>query len=153
MPAEAAKRWFGNTPPDLSVMARARGTDYIYTFLMKFYADDSRPHGVNNLVLPGTAMPHVLASLQGLQKPVMKTHTGEDGKPVSVVETLEPGDAGAMQPKEYEEFVRDTVNFVEYIGEPVQAKRRNLGVWVILFLLVFTGFAYLLKKEYWKDVK
>ena len=153
MPAEAAKRWFGNTPPDLSLMARARGTDYIYTFLMTFYQDDARPHGVNNLALPGTAMPHVLSSLQGLQKPVMKTHTGEDGKPVSVVEKLEPGDAGALKPEEYAAFVRDTVNFVEYIGEPVQAKRRDLGVWVILFLLVFTGFAYLLKKEYWKDVK
>lgn len=153
MPAEAAKRWFGNTPPDLSLMARARGTDYIYTFLMTFYQDDARPHGVNNLALPGTAMPHVLSSLQGLQKPVMKTHTGEDGKPVSVVEKLESGDAGALKPEEYAAFVRDTVNFVEYIGEPVQAKRRDLGVWVILFLLVFTGFAYLLKKEYWKDVK
>lgn len=153
MPAEDAKRWFGNTPPDMSLLSRSRGTDYIYTFLMTFYADDTRPHGVNNLALPGTAMPHVLASLQGVQKPVMKAHTAEDGKTVSVVETLEAGDAGTLKPEEYASFVRDTVNFIEYMGEPVQAKRRNLGVWVILFLLVFTGFAYLLKQEYWKDVK
>lgn len=153
MSAADAQRWFGNAPPDLSLIARSRGTDYVYTFLMTFYEDPSRPHGVNNLALPGTAMPHVLASLQGLQKPVMQTRTGEDGNPVSVVEKLEPGDAGALQPAQYAAFVRDTVNFVEYIGEPVQTKRRDLGVWVILFLLVFTGFAYLLKKEYWKDVK
>jgi ubiquinol-cytochrome c reductase cytochrome c1 subunit len=153
MPADAAKRWFGNAPPDMSLLARARGTDYIYTFLMTFYADDSRPHGVNNLALPGTTMPHVLSSLQGVQKAVMKSHMGEDGKPVSVVEKLEAGDAGTLKPEEYASFVRDTVNFIEYIGEPIQTKRRDLGVWVILFLLVFTGFAYLLKKEYWKDVK
>jgi ubiquinol-cytochrome c reductase cytochrome c1 subunit len=153
MPAEAAKRWFGNAPPDMSLLARSRGTDYIYTFLMTFYADDSRPHGVNNLALPGTAMPHVLSGLQGVQKAVMKSHTGEDGKAVSAVEKLEAGDVGTLKPEEYASFVRDTVNFIEYIGEPIQTKRRDLGVWVILFLLVFTGFAYLLKKEYWKDVK
>ncbi len=153
MPPEAAKRWFGNAPPDMSLLARARGTDYIYSYLMSFYADDSRPHGVNNLVLPGTAMPHVLAGLQGLQQPVYATHTGEDGKPQSVVEKLEAGDAGQLAPEQYASFVRDTVNFIEYIGEPVQAKRRTLGVWVVLFLLVFTAFAYLLKQEYWKDVK
>jgi ubiquinol-cytochrome c reductase cytochrome c1 subunit len=153
MPAESAKRWFGNAPPDMSLLARSRGTDYIYTFLMTFYADDTRPHGVNNLALPGTAMPHVLSGLQGVQKAVMKSHTGEDGKAVSVVEKLEAGDVGTLQPEEYASFVRDTVNFIEYIGEPIQTKRRDLGVWVVLFLLVFTGFAYLLKKEYWKDVK
>jgi ubiquinol-cytochrome c reductase cytochrome c1 subunit len=142
-----------NAPPDMSLLARARGTDYIYSYLMSFYADDTRPHGVNNLVLPGTAMPHVLAGLQGLQQPVYATHTGEDGKPHAVVEKLEPGDAGQLPPEQYASFVRDTVNFIEYIGEPVQAKRRTLGVWVVLFLLVFTAFAYLLKQEYWKDVK
>lgn len=153
MPAEAAKRWFGNAPPDMSLLARARGTDYIYTFMLSFYEDDTRPHGVNNLVLPGTAMPHVLAHLQGLQQPVTATHTGEDGKPHVVVEKLAAGTAGILDAEAYAAFVRDTANFIEYMGEPVQAKRRSLGIWVIAFLLVFTLFAYLLKKEYWKDVK
>jgi ubiquinol-cytochrome c reductase cytochrome c1 subunit len=153
MPAEAGKRWFGNAPPDMSLLARARGTDYIYTFMLSFYEDDARPHGVNNLVLPGTAMPHVLADLQGLQQPVNVTHTGEDGKPHVVVEKLQAGAAGQLDEAAYASFVRDTANFIEYMGEPVQAKRRSLGIWVVAFLLVFTLFAYLLKKEYWKDVK
>lgn len=153
MSAEDGRRWFGNAPPDLSLMARSRGPDYIYTFLRSFYVDPSRPAGTNNLVLPGTAMPHVLASLQGLQQLAKGgEHGGGEGEhgAVSKFELVSPG---ALKPAEYDEFVRDTVNFLEYIGEPVQAKRQQLGIWVMLFLLVFMVFSYLLYREYWKDVK
>jgi ubiquinol-cytochrome c reductase cytochrome c1 subunit len=148
MTADDARKWFGNLPPDLSLIARSRGTDYIYAFLRSFYADESRPTGVNNTVLPGTAMPHVLSSLQGVQTAVFK----DDGHGTKELEKFELTTTGTMKPAEYDEFVRDTVNFLQYIGEPVQAKRQRLGVWVMLFLLLFTAFAYLLYKEYWKDV-
>jgi ubiquinol-cytochrome c reductase cytochrome c1 subunit len=150
MPPEDAKKWFGNTPPDLSLIARARGSDYLYAFLRSFYADPSRPTGVNNTVLPGTAMPHVLAELQGVQTAVFAAHAGEGGTPE--FEKFELAQPGALAPDKYDEFVRDTVNFLQYIGEPIEARRRDLGVWVMLFLLVFTAFAYLLYKEYWRDV-
>ena len=139
--------WFGKAPPDLSLITRAKGTDYVYQFLKTFYADPKSTNGTNNLALPGTAMPHVLSSLQGVQ--TAKFSEGEHPHWESF-ELVEPGQ---LSPEAYDEFVRDTVNFLEYVGEPAKAKRQSLGVWVILFLLVFTGFAYLLKKEYWKDVK
>ena len=147
-PADAAK-WLGNAPPDLSLIARARGTDYLYAYLRGFYADPSRPNGVNNIVLPGTAMPHVLADLQGLQTAVFNA-ASHDAPPE--FEKFELPAPGSLAPEQYDEFVRDTVNFLQYIGEPVEVKRRDLGVWVMLFLLVFTAFAYLLNKEYWRDV-
>lgn len=149
MTAEDGKRWFGNAPPDLSLIARSRGIDYLYTFLMSFYADASRPTGVNNVVLPGTAMPHVLAPLQGVQQ--AKFEVGPGGE--KHLAGLEPGTPGELNAEQYAEFVRDTVNFLDYVGEPAKARRENLGVWVILFLLLLWVFAYLLKKEYWKDVK
>jgi ubiquinol-cytochrome c reductase cytochrome c1 subunit len=152
MPADDAKRWFGVVPPDLSLMSRARGPDYISAFLHGFYADASRPTGVNNVVLPGTAMPHVLADLQGVQKATFVTRPGEGGTQVTELEKFELAQPGALSPEKYDEFVRDTVNFLEYIGEPMQVERRDLGVWVMLFLLVFSAFSYLLYKEYWKDV-
>lgn len=152
MSPEEARQWFGNAPPDLSLIARSRGPDYLYAFLRSFYVDPSRPVGTNNLVLPGTAMPHVLASLQGLQQAVFKQEQ-HGGSSTQVFEKFELAAPGTLKPAEYDEFVRDTVNFLEYIGEPVQAKRQQLGVWVILFLLLFTAFSYLLYREYWKDVK
>ena len=154
---EDAKRWFGNAPPDLSLIARSRGTDYISAFLKSFYEDPSRPTGVNNLVLKGTAMPHVLASLQGVQhaefKMVSTKMTDGSMHEGPEFEKFVPATGGALTPAQYDEFVRDTVNFLAYIGEPVATKRQSLGIWVILFLLVFTAFAYGMKKEYWKDVK
>ena len=147
-PADGTK-WFGNAPPDLSLMSRARGTDHIYAYLKSFYADPSRPTGVNNTVLPGTAMPHVLADLQGVQKAVFRPAGAEGGPTFEKFELVSPG---TLSPEKYDDFVRDTVNFLQYMGEPIQAKREDLGVWVMLFLLVFTGLAYLLYKEYWKDV-
>jgi ubiquinol-cytochrome c reductase cytochrome c1 subunit len=148
--ADDARKWFGNAPPDLSLMARARGSDYLYAFLRGFYLDPSRPTGVNNTAFPLTAMPHVLADLQGVQKAVFKPASEAGGTPE--IDRLELVAPGTLTPEQYDEFVRDTVNFLEYIGEPVQVQRRDLGVWVTLFLLVFAGFAYLLKREYFRDI-
>jgi ubiquinol-cytochrome c reductase cytochrome c1 subunit len=151
MPANAAD-WFGKQPPDLSLMARERGTDYLYAYLTSFYVDKTRPWGVNNLILPSTAMPDVLAELQGLQKPVFKNEPDAHGSASMVLVGVEAMTPGAMKPEEYDQFVRDTVNFLDYAGEPIKAKRQSMGIFVMLFLLVFFVFAYLLKKEYWKDV-
>jgi ubiquinol-cytochrome c reductase cytochrome c1 subunit len=154
MTPEQGREWFGNSPPDLSLIARSRGPDYVFTFLRSFYEDPSRPTGVNNAVLPGTAMPHVLAPLQGLQRPRFETTTGADGKETQHLAGLEPGSlAGDMPAAAFDSFVRDTVAFLEYVSEPHKAKRQALGVWVVLFLLMFTAFAWFLYKEYWKDVK
>jgi ubiquinol-cytochrome c reductase cytochrome c1 subunit len=151
MPKDAVS-WFGKQPPDLSLMARERGVDYIYSFLKGFYVDKTRPWGVNNWILPGAAMPDVLAGLQGLQKPVFKNEPDDHGSARMVLVGVEAMTPGALKPEEYDQFVRDTANFLDYAGEPVKAKRQSMGVFVILFLLVFFVFAYLLKKEYWKDV-
>jgi ubiquinol-cytochrome c reductase cytochrome c1 subunit len=156
MPAADAEAWFGKAPPDLSLMARARGPDYLYQFLKTFYVDPTRQTGANNLRLPATAMPHVLSELEGLKKPVYKSveKRGEDGKVVTeqVFDHFEQIASGRLSAEEYDGFVRDTVNFLDYVGEPTQMKRHALGVWVVLFLLVFTWLAWLMKKEYWKDV-
>jgi len=151
---EDAERWFGREPPDMSLIARSRGTDRIYTFLKSFYVDPSRPTGVNNMVAPQTAMPHVLWELQGLQHAV---YDGESDPAQAAVHRkfkgFELAQKGKLTPEEYDQFVRDTVNFIDYIGEPIQLKRRELGFRVLSFLVVFFLFAYFLKKEYWKDVK
>jgi ubiquinol-cytochrome c reductase cytochrome c1 subunit len=151
---ETAAGWFGTAPPDLTLMARSRGTDYIYTFLKSFYLDPKRPTGVNNLVLPGTSMPHVLWELQGYQAAV---YDGESDPAHEAVHKkfkgFELAQPGVLSPEEYDRFVRDTVNFLDYIGEPMQLKRRTLGFQVLGFLFVFFLLAFMLKKEYWKDVK
>jgi ubiquinol-cytochrome c reductase cytochrome c1 subunit len=151
MPQDAAE-WFGKQPPDLSLIARERGTDYLYSFLKGFYVDNTRTWGVNNLYLPGAAMPDVLASLQGLQKPVFKNESDAGGSAHMVLVSVDTLAPGSMSPEEYDVFVRDIANFLDYAGEPVKAKRQSLGVFVTLFLLVGFVFAYFLKKEYWKDV-
>jgi ubiquinol-cytochrome c reductase cytochrome c1 subunit len=151
MPADS-EQWFGKRPPDLSLIARSKGVDYVYSFLHGFYADKSRPWGVNNLYLPNASMPHVLQNLQGLQNPVFRHEAGEGPDAKLVLTGVEMLTPGAMKPEEFNQFVRDIVNFLDYTAEPVKAQRRALGVFVILFLLVFLVFAYLLKKEYWKDV-
>ena len=151
MPKDS-ETWFGKEPPDLSLMARERGVDYIYSFLKGFYVDKTHPSGVNNLYLPGAAMPHVLAERQGLQKPVFKNEPDDRGSARMVLVGVESMTPGALKPEEYDQFVRDIANFLDYAGEPVKGKRQSMGVFVTLFLLVFFVFAYLLKKEYWKDV-
>jgi len=158
MPPADATEWFGKAPPDLSLVTRSRGSDWVFNFLTTFYADPaSRQTGVNNLQLPGTAMPHVLASVQGVQNAVWRNveHEGEDGKPVIAreFEKFEPGIVGSVTPAQYDEFVRDTVNFLQYAGDPTQLEREGIGIWVVLFLLMFCGVAYMLKTEYWKDVR
>jgi ubiquinol-cytochrome c reductase cytochrome c1 subunit len=157
MPAADATAWFGKPPPDLSLMVRARGgADHVYQFLKTFYADPTKPTGSNNLTLEGTAMPNVLSEVEGVKRPVYKeeTKTGEDGKPHTerVFEKFELIVPGRLSEADYDAFVRDTVNFLDYASEPAQAKRRHLGVFVVLFLIAFTWLTMLLKKEYWKDV-
>jgi ubiquinol-cytochrome c reductase cytochrome c1 subunit len=150
MPVDADS-WFGKRPPDLSLTARAKGVDYIYSFLKGFYVDKTRAWGVNNMVLPNASMPFVLQSLQGLQKPVYKNET-IDGEAKVVLTGVEPLLAGSLKPEEYDQFVRDIANFLDYASEPIKAKRQSMGIYVIAFLAVFWVLAYLLKKEYWKDV-
>ena len=150
---EDAKRWFGVVPPDLSLIARSRGVDYVYTFLRSFYADPAKASGWNNTVLPGTAMPHVLWDLQGVQEAVWAGEPNAAGDVRHEFKEFKIATPGKMTAEEYDAFVRDTVNFLAYIGEPAQLQRRALGVPVIAFLIFFTLLAYAMKKEYWKDVK
>ena len=148
MRPEDAARWFTIAPPDLSLIARSRGTDYIYTYLRSFYAAPDRPTGVNNVVLPNTAMPHVLWKLQGTQHAVFAEHEG-----VQEFEEFELVRPGELSATEYDNVVRDIVNFLDYIAEPIKRERQQLGTRVIGFLLVFLLIAFMLKKEIWKDVK
>jgi ubiquinol-cytochrome c reductase cytochrome c1 subunit len=153
MPLDAAERWFGQPPPDMSLMARARGADYIYNFLKGFYLDSESPTGVDNLHLPGTSMPHVLWELQGYQRAVFEEAEDDAEASVQLVFShFESVSAGVISPEDYDAFVRDTVNFLEYISEPVRATRRVLGVWVLMFLTVFLIIATMLKNQIWKDV-
>ena len=141
-----AEKWFGVQPPDLSLIARSRGADWLYSYLKSYYTDASRPFSVNNLVFPDTAMPNPLWQLQGEQHAEpRKTIYGEYTKLV-----LE--EPGALSEREFDLFVNDLVYFLVYVGEPVQLERERLGKYVIFFLLMFLVIAYLLKKEYWKDV-
>ncbi len=151
MPAADAESWFGKEPPDLSLMAQERGVDYLFQYLTTFYVDPTRSTGANNLALATTAMPDVLSQLEGLKRAVFRNEKiGDTTQPVfDHFETLVPG---TLTREQYEGFVRDVVNFLDYVGAPEQDHRRHLGVWVVLFLLVFTWLAWLLKREYWKDV-
>ncbi len=153
MPSDDAKRWYGVAPPDLSLTARAKGVDYVYNFLKGFYVEAESPTGVDNLVLAGTSMPHVLWELQGYQAANFSHHENEDGSVTTTFEGFEVLSAGAMDADDYDEFVRDTVNFLAYISEPIRSDRRKLGVWVLMFLIFFYILASMLKKQIWKDVK
>jgi ubiquinol-cytochrome c reductase cytochrome c1 subunit len=138
IPTADAAKWFGAVPPDLTLVARVRGQDWLYSYLKGFYADESRPFGVNNTVFPSVGMPHVL---QGLQGSVVKQDDG------SLVAT-----GGSMTAEEYDQAVLDLTSFLVYSGDPVKLEREALGWWVLGFLFFFFIIAYLLKKEYWKDV-
>ncbi len=151
MPADSAERWFGKTPPDLSLRARAKGADYIFSFLKGFYVDPNSPTGVDNIVLSGTSMPHILWELQGFQAAIYSEHT-VDGVTSLEFEGFEEVTAGTMDAEEYDDFVRDTVNFLAYITEPIRSERRKLGIWVLMFLVFFLIIASMLKKQIWKDV-
>ncbi len=152
MSSENAAKWFGQPPPDMSLIARSRGTDYIYNFLKGFYLDPDSPTGVDNRVLGGTSMPHVLWRLQGYQEAVFEEVETANGGIENVFSHFEPVTTGTLSPEEYNGFVRDTVNFLEYISEPVRGTRRVLGVWVLVGLLVFLIIANMLKNQIWKDV-
>lgn len=143
------EKWFGTEVPDLTLVTRWRDSDWVFTYLKSFYVDESRPYGVNNAVFPDVGMPHVLAGLQGLQKAV---YTEAEGGHHSALEGFEPVQPGSLSTKEYDGVVRDLTNFLTYAGEPIKLERRRLGFYVLGFLTILFGLAYLLKKEYWKDV-
>lgn len=138
IPETDAAKWFGATPPDLTLVARVRGEDWVYSYLKSFYKDESRPFGVNNTVFPSVGMPHVLQELQGLSV------KQEDGTFIT--------SGGTLSAEEYNQYVRDITGFLVYSGDPVKLERESLGWWVMGFLFIFFIVAYLLKKEYWKDV-
>ncbi|RMG53685.1 MAG: cytochrome c1 [Gammaproteobacteria bacterium] len=147
-----AKEAFGTKIPDLTLEARVRGADWLYTYLRTFYLDDSRPTGVNNAVFHNVGMPHVLWKLQGLQKAKIEEYEDHEGNKHHRIVGFEMVQPGTMTGPEYDKAVRDLVNFLVYMGEPVKLERMKLGVYVLLFLAVFFVLAYFLKKEYWKDV-
>ena len=156
IPLRAAdgEAWFGTAIPDLTLVTRNKvgGPDWLYTYLKSFYLDDSRPYGVNNTVFPDVGMPDVLWRQRGTQKVVYQEGTDAAGNPTKVFDHFEPVDSGTMSAEGFDTLVRDLTTFLAYMGEPVQLERRSLGIYVILFLMVFTVLAYLMKKEYWRDV-
>jgi ubiquinol-cytochrome c reductase cytochrome c1 subunit len=151
MPQKQAAAWFGAAPPDLTLVARVRGVDWLYTYLRTFYADPSRPFGVNNTTFPNVGMPHVLEELQGIPTPIFETKV-VNGEEVQVIVGTETDGRGELSSSEYDDAVRDLVNFLEYSGDPVKLERHALGWWVMAFLVIFTIVVVLLKKEYWRDV-
>jgi ubiquinol-cytochrome c reductase cytochrome c1 subunit len=150
-PADA-KQWFGTAVPDLSVISRARGDDWLYTYLRSFYRDESRPWGVNNAVFKDVGMPHVLWELQGLQEAQRTTIVNEEGMEQEVISGFKLIEPGKLSPQEYDAAILDLVSFLAYLGEPSKLQRQALGKWVLLFLAGFLVIVYLLKKEYWKDI-
>jgi ubiquinol-cytochrome c reductase cytochrome c1 subunit len=145
MQRDEAKQWFGAPPPDLTVIARARasefgsGADWLYTYLRTFYRDDARPTGWNNVVFENVGMPHILWELQGEQE------MGADHK----LQLVKPG---KLKPEEYDALVADLVGFLKYMGEPVGEFRKSLGVGVLVALAILFVLSYALKREYWKDI-
>ena len=149
MPVELATTWFGKAPPDLSLEARAKGSDWIYTYLKSFYLDPSRPLGWNNTIFPDVSMPNPLWELQGIQVAQMKpVQAGSDPQ----VEKLEIRTPGRQDTDQFDRSVRDIAAFLQYAGEPAALQRESMGIWVLLYLAFFTLIAYLLKLEFWKDV-
>lgn len=144
--------WFGTGIPDLSLVARSRGVDWIYNYLKSFYLDPSRPMGWNNAVFDNASMPNPLWELQGLQVPVYETHINEAGIEEQKLVGIELAKEGRLSEEEFDQVVRDITTFLEYTGEPAKMKRESMGIWVLLFLAIFTFFAWLLKREYWRDV-
>ncbi len=149
-----AKTWFGTTPPDLSVIARAKGPDYIYTLFRSYYRDPSRPTGWNNRLYPNIAMPHILWQLQGTRDPVyvdeVNTETQEKSHRIESFVQVTPG---TLSSEQYDSAVADLTAFLDYMGEPARSQRYRIGVWVLLFLAVFTVITWRLNASFWKDVK
>ena len=153
-----AKEWFGANPPDLTVIARSRsghggtGPDYLYTFLRTFYRDDARPTGWNNLAFPNVGMPNPLWQLQGQRRPVYEERE-EHGEKIHVVSGWEQLTPGTMTPLQYEQAVGDLVNYLQWMGEPAANTRVRVGVWVLIFLAIFTFIAWRLNASYWRAVR
>ncbi|MBS0358910.1 MAG: cytochrome c1 [Proteobacteria bacterium] len=155
MSEKDAANWFGIAPPDLTLSARVHSKEWLYTFLRTFYRDDSRPWGSNNWLFPDVAMPNVLRNLQGEQVAIYRTeqvaHEG-NGKPLQVVDHLQLMNDGEIDEQAFDAAILDLVNFLVFTSEPIRAERVHLGTWVLLFLVVFTIFAYLLKREFWSHI-
>jgi ubiquinol-cytochrome c reductase cytochrome c1 subunit len=165
-----ASAWLGAAPPDLSVEARVRGRDWLYSYLLAFYRDDKSATGWNNLVFPNVGMPHVLWNLSGSQKLVETEFEDQEKAEAAViaakslalvepaaggkfvVKTLSEGTPGTLSPVEYKALVGDLVNYLDYIGEPVKNERINIGIVVLIFLGVLFALVYSLKRDYWKEV-
>jgi ubiquinol-cytochrome c reductase cytochrome c1 subunit len=147
-----AKEWFGGLPPDLTLVARVRGSDWLYTFLRSFHRDDAAPTGWNNTVFKNVGMPNVLHDLQGTLVLKQAGEKDEHGKKVPIMK-LAVDRAGTMDQMEYDLFIKDLVNYLTYMGEPARPARTQLGVIVLLFLVIAFFATLWLKNEYWKDVK
>ncbi len=168
MPEKAAKRWFGATPPDLTLVSRARGADWLYTYLLTFHKDDSRPWGVNNLVFKDVGMPHVMLELQGeqtclpsfaiaenggiTQDPLTGDHLEDDDPAHSCGRVAHVEGTGSMTPAEYEKAMFDLASFMAYMAEPMAVERKTMGIYALLFISLLFVFTYMLNREYWKDV-
>lgn len=159
MDPKNAKDWFGGVPPDLTLIARSRadiskgsGPDYLYTYLRTYYRDDTKASGWNNLAFPNVSMPHVLWELQGERKPIYGEAISH-GKTVSVFKSWEQVKPGSMTPLQFDTAMGDLVSYLQWMGEPAQNNRVQIGVWVLLFLLLLTFFAWRLNAAFWKDVK
>jgi ubiquinol-cytochrome c reductase cytochrome c1 subunit len=151
-PADA-KEWFGVAPPDLSVEARARGADWIYTYLRSFYKDDTRPTGWNNVVFQNVGMPHVLWQLQGVRTPKFEDSTDENGEVEHRIIGFQQVTPGTMSPNDYDEAVADLTSYLVWMAEPAAKERKQIGAWVLLFLGLLSFFAWRLNAAYWKDIK
>jgi ubiquinol-cytochrome c reductase cytochrome c1 subunit len=148
MHPEDSKDWLGVPPPDLSLIARARGADWLFTYLKGFYADPSRPTGSNNIVLANVGMPNVLWQLQGIQEPVFRQDAGE----APVFERMKIVQEGELSGAKFDQMLNDLVAFLKYAGEPSQFQRVKVGRFVLLALIAFSAVLYKLKKEYWRDI-
>lgn len=152
MTAEYGSDAFGTPPPDLSLIARSRGVDWLYNYLRGFYVDESRPFGMNNAVFDKVGMPHVLAELQGYQVPKMATKVDSDGEKHEVIVGFDIVKPGSLSKSEYDQTIHDLVGFLDYLSEPYRQTRHNVGTGVLIFLFIFLILAYFLKKEFWKDI-
>ncbi|MFQ3322745.1 MAG: cytochrome c1 [Pseudomonadales bacterium] len=168
MPEKGAKKWFGATPPDLTLVARARGADWLYTYLLTFYQDKNRPWGVNNLVFKDVGMPNVLLELQGHQNCIPALAVAANGglkqDPLTgdFLEDEDPAHAcgrvthvegtGSLTPEEFETAIFDLTNYMVYMAEPMALERERMGIYALLFIALLFVFTYMLNREYWKDV-
>ena len=139
-----AEKWFGAAPPDLSLIARSKGADYVFAKLNTYYEDDESLTGYNNLAYPNTSMPNILANLQGGQKLILDSH--------NKTEKFTKVSSGSYSEKEYQQLTNDITNFLVYVSEPAKLKRYSMGFWVLMFIFLFTVIAYYTKKEFWKDI-